>query len=101
MHLGPSVHIGRKYVKRIPVPWSETTLNYRLMVGRYPNLKEEVGSLILSYEISSMHDGKFTRWSFVSRTLTLTCRPSVSKKNTHPSFVCMVYRYVLKILPTL
>ena len=23
--------------------WSETTLNYRMMAGRYPNLKEEVG----------------------------------------------------------
>ena len=24
--------------------WSETTLKYRMMVERYPNLKEEVGS---------------------------------------------------------
>jgi hypothetical protein len=23
--------------------WPETTLNYRMMVERYPNLKEEVG----------------------------------------------------------
>jgi hypothetical protein len=24
--------------------WSETTLNYQMMLERYPNLKEEVGS---------------------------------------------------------
>ena len=26
--------------------WSETTLNYHMMVERYPNLKEEVGGSI-------------------------------------------------------
>jgi hypothetical protein len=35
-------------------PWSKTTLNYRMMLERYPNLKEEVGGLIPNYEISSL-----------------------------------------------
>jgi hypothetical protein len=34
------------------------TLNYRMMVERYPNLKEKVGGLIPGYEISSLPDGK-------------------------------------------
>jgi hypothetical protein len=40
---------------------SKTTLNYRMMVKRYPNLKEEVGGLIPAYEISSLHDGKLVK----------------------------------------
>ncbi len=35
---------------------SKTTLNYWMMVERYPNLKEEVGGLILGCEISSLLD---------------------------------------------
>jgi hypothetical protein len=57
--------------------WSETTLNYRMMVERYPNLKEEVGSSIHDYEISSLPDGKLPRWSSTSCALTLACRPSI------------------------
>jgi hypothetical protein len=60
--------------------WSETTLNYRTMVERYPNLKEEVGDSNPDCEISSLHDEKFVRWSTASYTLTLTCQPSVSNK---------------------
>ena len=37
---------------------STTTLNYQLMVERYPNLKEEV-----DFKISSLLDGKLVRWS--------------------------------------
>ena len=37
--------------------WSEMTLNYRVMVEGYPNLKEEVGGLNPSCEISSLLDG--------------------------------------------
>ena len=33
-------------------------LNYWMMVKRYPNLKEEVGSSIPGYEISSLLDKK-------------------------------------------
>jgi hypothetical protein len=33
-----------------------------MMVERYSNLKEEVGSLISGYEISSLPDGKLARW---------------------------------------
>ena len=50
--------------------WSETTLNYWMMVERYPNLKEEVGGSIPGCETSSLLD----------RNLALACRPSVSKK---------------------
>ena len=32
--------------------WSETSLNYEMMVERYPNLKEEVGGLTPGCEIS-------------------------------------------------
>jgi hypothetical protein len=41
-----------------PSNWYEMTLNYRIMVERNPNLKEEVGSLIPGCEISSLPDGK-------------------------------------------
>ena len=33
--------------------WSKTTLNYWMTVGRYPNLKEEVGSSIPGYLLSN------------------------------------------------
>ena len=36
--------------------WFETTLNYWIMVERYPNLKEEVGDLIPDCETSSLID---------------------------------------------
>ena len=39
------------------------TLNYRVMVEGYPNLKEEVGGLNPGCEISSLLDGKLARWS--------------------------------------
>jgi hypothetical protein len=35
---------------------SEMTLNYRMMVERYPNLKEEVGDSNPGCEISSLPD---------------------------------------------
>ena len=41
--------------------WSEMTLNYRVMVEGYPNLKEEVGC-----EIPSLLDIKLARWSIAS-----------------------------------
>ena len=34
--------------------WSEMTLNYWMRVERYPNLREEVGSSIPGFEISSL-----------------------------------------------
>jgi hypothetical protein len=49
------------------------------MVERYPNLKEEVGSLISGCEISSLHDEKLTRWLIASCALALACWPSASK----------------------
>ena len=36
--------------------WSETTLNYWMMVEGYPNIKEEVGCLIPGCEVSSLLD---------------------------------------------
>ena len=49
---------------------SVMTLNYWMMVERYPNLKEKVGGSIPGCEISSLLD----------KNLALACRPSVSKK---------------------
>jgi hypothetical protein len=48
-----------------------------MVVERYPNIKEEVGASNPGYEISSLLDGKLTRWSTAS--CALACRPSVSK----------------------
>ena len=42
---------------------SEMTLNYQMMVERYPNLKEEVGGSTPDCEISSLLDKKLARWS--------------------------------------
>ena len=58
----------------------EMTLNYRMMVERYPNLKAEVGGSNLGCEISSLLDGKLVRWSTVSCALALACRHSVSQQ---------------------
>ena len=41
---------------------SEMTLNYWIMIERYPKLKEEVGGSILDYEVSSLLDTKLARW---------------------------------------
>ena len=41
--------------------WSEMTLNYRVMVEGYPNLKEEVGGSNPDCEISSLLDVKLAR----------------------------------------
>ena len=40
----------------VTISWSKTTLNYWMMVERYPNLKEEVGGSIPGCEISSLLD---------------------------------------------
>jgi hypothetical protein len=66
--------------KRDWMDWSETTLNYWMMVERYPNLKEEVGGLIPNCEISSLPYGKLARSSVASCALALACWPSASKK---------------------
>jgi hypothetical protein len=58
------------------------TLNYQMMVERYPKLKEEVGGSIPNYEISSLPDRKLARWSIASCVLVLACRPPVSKIST-------------------
>ena len=60
--------------------WSKTTLNNRMMVERYSNLKEEVSSSNHGCEISSILDGKLARWSTTSCDLALACLPFVSKK---------------------
>jgi hypothetical protein len=65
---------------RCTLSWSKTTLNYKMMVERYPNLKEEVGGSIPGCEISSLSDGKLARWSTASCALALACQPSITKK---------------------
>jgi hypothetical protein len=58
------------------------------------NLKEGVGDLIPTCEISSLLDGKLARWSTASCALALACRPSVSnlknktKKKKLPMLFC-------------
>jgi hypothetical protein len=54
---------------------SETTLNYRMMVERYPNVKDEVGGSIPGCEISSLCDRKVAMWSTASCALALACWP--------------------------
>jgi hypothetical protein len=39
------------------------TLNYWMMMKRYPNLKEEVGGLTPNRKISSLLDKKLAKWS--------------------------------------
>ena len=51
---------------------STTTLNYQLMVERYPNLKEEV-----DFKISSLLDGKLVRWSTAFYALALAYQLSI------------------------
>ena len=70
----------RYYKWEYDVCWFEMILNYWIMVERYPNLKEEVGRSIPSYEISSLLDRKLAKLSTASCALALVCQPSVSKK---------------------
>jgi len=59
------------------------TLNYRMMVERYPDLKQEVGGLIPGCEISSLPDGNLARWSTASYALALaTLHDFVTKQIT-------------------
>ena len=53
-------------------------MNYRVMVERYPNLKEEVGSSVPNCEISSLLGERLAR---ASCALMLACQPPVSEKN--------------------
>ena len=48
---------------------SETTLNYWMMVERFPNLKEDVGGSMPGSEISSLLHRKLARWSTASCVL--------------------------------
>jgi hypothetical protein len=59
---------------------SEMTLNYWMMVERYPNLKEEAGILIVGCKISSLLDEKLAKWQTAFCALTLANWRSVSKK---------------------
>jgi hypothetical protein len=52
---------------------------YWMMVERYPNLKEEFGS-IPECEISSLLDRILAKWSIVFCALALACWPSFLKK---------------------
>jgi hypothetical protein len=70
--------------------WSKTTLNYRMTVERYPNLKEEVDGSIPGYEISSLLNGKLARWSPTSCASTLACRPSDSKKKKKQEVIKLI-----------
>jgi hypothetical protein len=56
------------------------TLNYGMMMERYPNLNEEASGLSPDYEISSLLDGRLARWLTASCALALACRPFASLK---------------------
>ena len=58
------------------------TLNYSMMMERYPNPEEEVGASISGCEISSMLD----------INLALACRPYVSKKKNIAN-INMIYNH--------
>ena len=60
------------------------TLNYCMMVERYPILEEEVGGSIPGCEISSQLDKELARWSTASYALVLACRHSISTKKKTP-----------------
>jgi hypothetical protein len=78
----PIMHysIGKVLKLRMKRIWSKMTLNYRMMVGRYPNLKEEVGKSISGYEIFSLPNGKLVMWSTVSCALALAIKKSFLMK---------------------
>ena len=59
------VRYSRNFSKTISI-WSKTTLNYWMMVERYPNIKEEVGGSIPGCEIASLLDMKLARWWLAS-----------------------------------
>ena len=59
---------------------SNMTLNYWMMVERYPTLKNEVDGSIPDCETSYLLDIELASWPTASCALTLACRPSVSKK---------------------
>ena len=63
-----------------------------MIVERYSNLKEVVGSVIPGCEISSLLDGKLSRWSNASYALALACRHFVSRKqkNKHNNYIIEV-----------
>lgn len=58
---------------------SETALDNWMVVEGCPNVKEEGGGSIPSYEFSSLLDGKLVKWLIVSCALALACRPSIFK----------------------
>ena len=82
MEADPGIRKENKTPPLSDVMWFEMTLNFRMMVGRYPNFKDKVGGLIPDFEISSLLHGKLVRWSTASCALTLACQPSVSNKQT-------------------
>jgi hypothetical protein len=68
-----------------------------MMMERYPNLKEEVGGLNLDFEIYSLPDEKFARWSTASSALTYAglstiCTPLPLQK-TMPLMMSRVSMY--------
>ena len=71
---------------------SETTLNYQMLMARYPNLKEEFDGSIPGCEISSLLDIKLVRWSTASCALTMACRHYVSKQTNKQSYSYWLFR---------
>ena len=64
------------------------TLNYRVMVEGYPNLKEEVGGSNPGCEISSLLDGKLARWLIASCAWRWPVGLLSQKKKKKLSLIC-------------
>ena len=79
MHTLPHFPISPQ--EKSSLNWSKMTLNYRMMVGRYPNLKEDVGNSIPICEIFSLPDGKLARWSTASYALAPALCLKISKSS--------------------
>lgn len=43
--------------------WSKMTLNYRMIVERFPKSNGVVGGSIPGHEIASLRDGQLAKWS--------------------------------------
>ena len=80
-----------------PVVWSEITLNYWIMMERYPNLKEEVGSSNTGCENSSLSNRILPSGHLPPVLKALACLPSVSKTKLQKKTRCLYFtqRYIV------
>ena len=78
----------------------QDNLNYRMMVERYSNIKEEVGGSIVGCEISSLLDEKLAMRSTSSCALALAYQPFVSRKERKKKYIRKQVTLGVKIVST-